>query len=333
MDPLTQGALGASLPQALTSKKTLWLIGLLGFLSGMAPDLDILVRSEEDPLLFLEYHRQFTHSLIFIPFGGLFCATIFYWLIGKKNQLTFKETWIYCTLGYATHGLLDTCTSYGTLLFWPFSYERVAWNNISIIDPLFTIPILGLIVAAAKTSKRKYSAIAVIWAISYLSLGIYLNSTVEKIGKKIAIDRGHKIVRISTKPSFGNLILWKIIYETNDKFYIDAVRLGFQQKIFPGENINKINLNKSFPWLKENSQQAKDVKRFKWFSNNYIAINPFNKNQIIDIRYSQFPNEIGGLWGIELSKEKSESDHIKWYSTAPNPTYTWNIMKSMIFED
>ena len=333
MDPLTQGALGASLPQALTNKKTLWLIGFLGFLSGMAPDLDVLIRSKADPLLFLEYHRQFTHSLVFIPFGGLVCATIFYWLIGKRNKLSFKETWVYCTLGYATHGLLDTCTSYGTLLFWPFSNERLTWNNISIIDPLFTLPILGLVIAAAKTSKRKYSVIAVIWAISYLSLGIYLNSTVEKIGKKIAKDRGHKIVRISTKPSFGNLILWKIIYETNDKFYIDAVRLGFKQKIFPGENINKINLNKSFPWLKENSQQAKDVKRFKWFSNNYIAINPFNKNQIIDIRYSQFPNEIGGLWGIELSKEKSESDHIKWYSTAPNPTYTWNIMKSMIFED
>jgi len=29
LDPLTQGALGASLPQALTNKKTLWLIGFL----------------------------------------------------------------------------------------------------------------------------------------------------------------------------------------------------------------------------------------------------------------------------------------------------------------
>ena len=74
MDPLTQGAMGAALPQALSNKKTLWLIGLLGFLSGMAPDLDVLIRSKADPLLFLEYHRQFTHSLVFIPFGGLVCA-------------------------------------------------------------------------------------------------------------------------------------------------------------------------------------------------------------------------------------------------------------------
>ena len=333
MDPLTQGAMGAALPQALSNKKTLWLVGLLGFLSGMAPDLDVLIRSKTDPLLFLEYHRQFTHSLVFIPFGGLVCATIFYWLLGKRNKLSFKETWVYCTLGYATHGLLDTCTSYGTLLFWPFSNERVTWNNISIIDPLFTIPILGLVIAAAKTSKKIYSAIAVIWAISYLSVGLHLNSKVIKIGEKIAEDRGHKFLRINAKPSFGNLIVWKIIYETKDKFYIDAVRVGPKQKIFKGESIGKVNLKKSFPWLKDTSQQAKDIEKFKWFSDDYIAINPFNKNQIIDIRYSQFPNKVGGLWGIEQTKEKSDNEHIDWYSARPNPTETWKIINSMIFKN
>ena len=50
MDPLTQGTIGAVLPQAL-SKKNLGIVALLGFLSGMAPDLDILIRSSTDPLL------------------------------------------------------------------------------------------------------------------------------------------------------------------------------------------------------------------------------------------------------------------------------------------
>ena len=50
MDPLTQGTIGAVLPQAL-SKKNLGIVALLGFLSGMAPDLDILIRSNTDPLL------------------------------------------------------------------------------------------------------------------------------------------------------------------------------------------------------------------------------------------------------------------------------------------
>ncbi|GAL32009.1 integral membrane protein [Vibrio maritimus] len=40
--------------------------GALGLLSGLAPDIDVLIRSSHDPLLFLEFHRQFTHSLLFI---------------------------------------------------------------------------------------------------------------------------------------------------------------------------------------------------------------------------------------------------------------------------
>ena len=56
--------------------------------------------------------------------------------------------------------------------------------------------------------------------------------------------------------------------------------------------------------VEKESQQYKDVERFKWFSNDFLAVNPKNKNQIIDIRYSGIPNEIGGLWGIQLDSNK-----------------------------
>ena len=63
MDPLTQGALGAALPQA-TAAHGKWAAsaGLFGFLAGMAADLDVLIRSSTDPLLFSNTIRQFTHS-------------------------------------------------------------------------------------------------------------------------------------------------------------------------------------------------------------------------------------------------------------------------------
>jgi len=41
MDPLSQGVIGASLSQSLTSKKNLLTIGVIGFLAGMSPDLDV----------------------------------------------------------------------------------------------------------------------------------------------------------------------------------------------------------------------------------------------------------------------------------------------------
>ena len=304
---------------------------MLGFLSGMAPDLDIFIRSSTDPLLSLEYHRQFTHSIIFIPFGGLICAVFLFIVFKKISSFNFKTTWLYCTLGYGTHGLIDACTSYGTLLFWPFSNVRIAWNNISIIDPLFTLPIILLVVLATIKKENIYSKVAIAWAITYLLLGIYLHNMAINVGKEIAEQRGHVISRIKAKPSFGNLILWKIIYETNDQYHVDATNLLFG-KIIEGGSIKKLNIEKDFPWLKKKSQQYKDVERFRWFSNNFLAVNPKNENQIIDIRYSGIPNEIGGLWGVQLNSNKHNHDHVEFVSMRSASIERLKILKDMILK-
>ena len=41
MDPLSQGIIGAALPQALSREKHVALATVFGFLSGMAADLDL----------------------------------------------------------------------------------------------------------------------------------------------------------------------------------------------------------------------------------------------------------------------------------------------------
>ena len=312
MDPLSQGVVGAVVPQSFAQKNTLFWAAVIGFLSGLAPDLDIFIRSDIDPLLFLEYHRQFTHSLIFIPMGGFICASFFFILLRNKIKLPFKKIWLFATLGYGTHGLLDACTSYGTLLFWPFSDYRFAWNNISIIDPLFTIPIIILILIAAIKKNYFYSRIALLWAILYLICGVIINNKVLSIGKELAFSRGHHIEKISAKPTFGNLLLWKVIYESNDEFYTDGIRIFPNKKIYEGVKIQKLKEDIDFRWLQKTSQQYRDIQRFKWFSDDHLAISPHNSNLIIDARYSMLPNEISGLWGIELKQERNENEHIKF---------------------
>ena len=86
MDPISQGALGAALPQGVSRKETIKTTTWLGVLSGMAPDIDVVIRSSSNPILFLEYHRQFTHALAFIPFGALICAAIFLPLVSTSSQ-------------------------------------------------------------------------------------------------------------------------------------------------------------------------------------------------------------------------------------------------------
>jgi inner membrane protein len=148
MDPITQGALGGAAAQALFYRRVSPAITWAGILGGMAPDLDIFIRSQADPLLFMVYHRSFTHSLSFIPFGGALVGLLLWLLLGRRHSL--RDLVLAAIAGFATHGLLDACTTYGTLLYWPFSHQRVSWDVISIIDPIYTaILIIGVVCASA----------------------------------------------------------------------------------------------------------------------------------------------------------------------------------------
>ena len=312
MDPLSQGVLGASISQSFSDKKNVVFVFIIGFLAGMFPDVDIFFRSNNDPLLFLEFHRQFTHSLIFIPVGGFIFTLIFYGLFFKLIPFSFLKTWLFATLAYGTHGLLDACTSYGTQLFWPFSNDRVSWNNISIIDPLFTIPILILLILSLFKRNSFWAKIALGWALIYLFLGFIQNHRAEQVAKEIVTERNHQSEIISVKPSFGNLILWKTIYQHNGYFYIDAVNIGSKKEIFTGQKIKKFNKFDLSYYNDLSDIQKKDIDRFLWFSQDFVAINPKNQFELLDIRYSNLPNEVGGLWGIRLTPDLDE--HVEFIS-------------------
>src|SRR5690606_3510751 len=126
MDPVTQGLLGAAAAQVLLGRRLgrrAWLYGAVG---GMAADLDVLIRSSDDPLVALRYHRHFTHSLAFVPVGGVLSALP--WVLRTRFAEHRRSIVLGTTAGYATHALLDAFTSYGTMLWWPLSQARVAWN-------------------------------------------------------------------------------------------------------------------------------------------------------------------------------------------------------------
>ncbi|TFH92729.1 metal-dependent hydrolase [Vibrio ouci] len=332
MDPLTQGVLGASLSLSASKKQHLLAAGFFGLVSGMAPDLDVLIRSESDPLLFLEFHRQFTHSLFFIPFGSFLCALILYPLFGKKLQLSFQQSWLYSALGYSTHALLDACTSYGTQLFWPLTTERYAWNVVSVIDPAFTLPILILLVFAMLKRNAWLARIAVIWALTYPTLGMIQRDRAEAVGWQLAKERQHIPIQLEAKPTFANILVWKVIYETEEEYHVDAIRVASSIKNYPGEAIAKLNLSRDFPWLDLNSQQGKDIERFRQFSNGFLARSPDDELSIIDIRYSMVPNQFNALWSVKLSPTASAYEHVEYVTHRDNSSESRQLFSDMLFD-
>jgi len=315
MDPITQGAFGAVFAQTRGKSKNLAKAAVIGGLAAMAPDLDVLIRSSNDPLLALQYHRHFTHSLLFIPFGGLICSLVLHPLIGRRFGITFLQTLLWCIIGFATHGLLDGCTSYGTQLFWPISDKRFAWDIISIIDPLVTLPLLSLIILSARKKTRRYALIGIVWVGFYFSLSFYQHQRALDEGQKLTETRGLNALNIEAKPSFANILIWKIITTTEDAYYIDAVKIGWNKSIiWEGSSVQKLSIERDLPWLDKNSQQRKDIERFRWFSTGYIALDKDNPNRVVDIRYSLLPQDIQPLWGIELSPTAHADQHVKFYN-------------------
>jgi len=327
MDPITQGTVGAAFAQSTANKNNILRIGVIGFLAGLAPDLDVLIRSSNDPILFLEYHRQFSHSLFFIPFGSLIVALLIFPLV--KKSMSLKTVYIASFLGYATHGLLDACTSYGTQLFWPFSNERVTWNNISIVDPLFTIPILILVGTAIKTRKRLFSFFAIGWATFYLSLGFVQYERALSTAIELAHSRGHNAERLTLKPSFGNLILWKSIYQHEEKFYVDAIRTVRSSTWCSGENIRMFNYQYHLPSLDKDSQQRKDIERFRWFSQDYLGFDK-EENLVTDVRYSMIPNQIVPMWGLVIDDQKDINEHAIWRTSRSLDQSQLDLFKEML---
>ena len=137
MDPCTQGLIGAAFSSLLSKKRDIRKASLCGAIGGIAPDLDIFIKSENDPLLFIEYHRHFTHSLFFAPIGSIFVSLIIF-ICFFKLRMSLRFIYLFTFIGFLSHGLLDSLTSYGTSLFWPLSQSRVSLNLISIVDPIFT---------------------------------------------------------------------------------------------------------------------------------------------------------------------------------------------------
>lgn len=311
MDPLTQGLLGAAAAQCIAPSEKQRLALGIGALAGMAPDLDVFIRSSNDPLLFLDYHRHFTHSLFFIPVGSMVVALFLFAVLRKK--LPFKDLWLYSLLGYGTHALLDACTSYGTLLFWPLSQVRIAWDNVAVIDFFLTLPLGILVGLAFKKREKRWARLGLVAVVIYLLLGVVQRERIRNIAEGVIQQRGHAAVRHTVKPTLGNLWLWRSIYEYQGRYYVDALwSLPFRQPVhYPGSAIEMLDQAAAFPQLKKDSQQFRDLERFRHFSANYLAIHPHRPNVVADIRYALLPNDVTPLWGIALNLEQ-QHEHVAY---------------------
>jgi inner membrane protein len=225
MDPVTQSLLGAAAAHAAFSRPLGRAAIAVGLVGGEIIDLDVLLTPLADPALPHSLHRHFTHSLAFVPVGGLLAAAPFALIPSLR-----RRGWAVCgaaTLACLTHPLLDNCTSYGTHLLWPFSGARTAWDSMSIIDPIFTLILLAGVLVALVRGAARPAMIALALALAYIGLGFVQHARAMGAQSALAAERGHEIApgRGRAMPTLGNLIVWRSVYEADGRLWADAVRV------------------------------------------------------------------------------------------------------------
>lgn len=299
LDPLTQGLLGAAAAQALFGRRLrrAWLIGAAG---GVLPDADVLVRSAADPLLAVEYHRQFTHSLAFVPVGGAVAALP--WLASRGGREAWKPVLGAAVAGYATHGLLDAFTTYGTQLFWPFSPYRVAWNAVSIVDPVFTLALLAGVAWAAREARRLPAALALAFCALYLALGAVQRERALGVQARVAAARGHARARGEVFPTLGNNLVWRSLYQAGDTLYADRVRVPWigEPHWSEGTAVALVRERELEPLARADARVRRDFRRFRWFSDGWVARAPSDPGVIGDARYSLHTDAFEPVWGVRF---------------------------------
>jgi inner membrane protein len=301
MDPLTHALAGAALGYALFGRPLGRHSAALGALAAVAPDIDHFVSSVEDPLLYVEVHRSFTHSFLFSIIGSLISTLP--WILRKGLRPRWKLLWACAWPAYLSHCLIDASTSYGTQLLWPFSRARFGWDLIAVIDPLFSgVLALALIIAIARR-KPGWAAAGVYICFAYLVLGGIQHYRAANVQRQLAAVRGHVIERSEIMPTLGNNVVWRSLYLYRGQIYSDRLRVGW----FSGPSYHE---GTALPLqtvadLKEievdGNRRTRAFERFAWFSDGWVARSPFDPDVLGDMRYSISTRAFDPIWGIRFT--------------------------------
>jgi inner membrane protein len=301
VDPVTHALLGAAAARVVAGRRLGNAALLPGAVGALLPDLDALIRSASDPLLYAEFHRHFTHSLAFIPIGGAIASLP--WTARKNRPRPERLAYLAAAVaGIATHGLLDASTTYGTRLAWPFSSARFGWSFISIVDPIFTLVLLVGVLLTLRRGSSAPAAAALAAAVLYLGLGAAQRSRVLDVQEAVALARSHRTERRIAVPTFANQIVWRSIYQAGDTIYFDRVRTPWigRSTWYAESEAPLLREADLGPVVRARPELVRDFHRFRHFAGGWLAADPGDPSVIGDARYSRLDDEYQPVWGIRL---------------------------------
>jgi inner membrane protein len=218
--------------------------------------------------------------------GWLFWKKYFSSELQEVHASRRAWAWLFW-LSIFTHPVLDSFTAYGTQLFQPFSNYRVAFNNISVVDPLYTVPFLLCLVAASFISRQKKARRVLVWAgigisSAYMLFTLWHKFRMDRIFEQSLAAQGIVAQRYMTAPTILNNFLWQGVAEGDTAYYHGAYTFLGNEPLVADFTVVAKHHERIAPW-----EGDRTIRILRWFSGNYfnVIVRKDGRLQFNDLRY------------------------------------------------
>jgi inner membrane protein len=315
VDSITQAALGAAIGEATLGKKIGNRAIIWGALVGTLPDLDIIFSPLLDNAQDLAFHRGGSHSLLIMIIASLALAKPLSKL-WKTEKVTPMRAGTFVFLNWFTHVLIDCFTVYGTSVLWPFSDARIGFNNLFIIDPLYTTPlIVSLIWLAFYRSKKEQPkrtrilnwglGISSVYVIFSFAMKFYASSSFDADLARRNVEYNRRF----EAPTAFNTLLWRSVVDRENEIWV-----GYRSVL---ESPSKPIRWTVYPKQKEvvtPFANEREVQTLCWFSQGWWIARPhaqgiwiadmrFGETRIYDAKPGMVDSRFMFSWSFEPFKE------------------------------
>lgn len=140
--------------------------------TSVLPDLDVFLPG--DALESLQTHRGMTHSL----FGAAIGAVAVAWVVRRfiLKDVPFAKLYAVALSGLLLHILFDLVTSYGTMVFMPFSRYRALFDVLFVIDPYLDLILIGGLILGWKVWRPDGYRLGVAALAAYMVFNVAVSS-------------------------------------------------------------------------------------------------------------------------------------------------------------
>ena len=256
----------------------------------------LIITANFIPFMVTELFNPILFTITVVIATGIFLLLNRFYVQAQTEPVytNYKDWYWLFFWAILTHPLLDCFTTYGTQIFLPFSDKRVAFNVISVVDPLYTVPFLIMVIIASVLRRGSLKRRIVNWAgiiisSAYMLFCFYHKLQFNKIFEDSLAKNNIEYSRYMSTPLILNNVLWQGIAEGDSAFY-----QGYYTFMGDRTDVKYFNEFEKNHDLLAGYEDDETLKTLQWFSSNYYNVlkRPDGNLQLNDLRFGIFGDSL-----------------------------------------